>query len=148
MSATFLESGAMPTPTKLPNPTVLGHGDLASTQWSHSIGFHYWRLLFCNNGHPPFKCTKQNQKILVKKICQKNLSKNLSKKNLSKNLSKKNLSNNLTKKLSKIKWSMVSGQLSGQLSGGVWVENRAEIWSFSSFKLFNFSAFFVPVPFC
>ena len=40
---------------------------------------------------------------------------------------------------------------SGQSSGGLWVENKAEIWFFflSNFsKLFNFSAIFVPVPFC
>ena len=45
------------------------------------------------------------------------------------------------------KWSKASGQS----SGGLWVENRAENRSFflSNFsKLFNYSAIFVPVPFC
>ena len=35
----FFENGAMATPTKLRNPTVLGLGVPASTQWSHTSRF-------------------------------------------------------------------------------------------------------------
>ena len=44
----------METPTKSWNPTVLGQGVLASTQWSPPSRFCHWRPSFGDNGYPPF----------------------------------------------------------------------------------------------
>ena len=52
---TFFETGALANPTKLQNPTVLGLGVLASTQWSHTSRFCHWRPSFGYNDYPPFK---------------------------------------------------------------------------------------------
>ena len=55
----FFETSAMATPTKLQNPTVLGLGDPASTQWSHPGRFCHWCPSFGNIDYPPIKSTKQ-----------------------------------------------------------------------------------------
>ena len=38
MAASFFETGAMATPTKSRNSTILGQGVPPSTQWSHPKG--------------------------------------------------------------------------------------------------------------
>ena len=60
----FFQIGAMPTPTKSRNSTILDQGVLASTQWSHPSRFCYWRLSFGDNGYPPIKSPTQNQKYV------------------------------------------------------------------------------------
>ena len=44
LTASVFETGAMAAPTILENPTVLGQGDPASTQWSHPSRFCHWAL--------------------------------------------------------------------------------------------------------
>ena len=51
-TATFIESGPMPTPTKSQNTTILGSGDPVRNQWSHPSSFCYWRSLFAGNIYP------------------------------------------------------------------------------------------------
>ena len=68
LTASFFETGAMATPTKLQNPTVLGLGVPASTQWSHPSRFCHWRPLFGDNTTLHFRALhKANLVILAPK---------------------------------------------------------------------------------
>ena len=81
LTASFFESGPMLTPTKVQNPTILGSGDLVSTQWSHPCRFCHWFPSFGNNGYPPFKGTTQYQTLFLRNerifSCQPRLKKHL-----------------------------------------------------------------------
>ena len=43
LTASFFETGAMATQTKSRNPTILGLGVPASSQWSHPSRFRHWQ---------------------------------------------------------------------------------------------------------
>ena len=60
LAASFFETGAMATPTKSQNPTILGLGVPASTQWSQPSRFCHWCSSFGNNDYLPFMSTTQN----------------------------------------------------------------------------------------
>ena len=51
LNSQFFESGPIPTPTKLRNPTIVGSGDPDSTQLSNPSRFHHWLPSFGDNDH-------------------------------------------------------------------------------------------------